>query len=428
MARNVNMNSKERVLPLILIVDDNEDMQIQYKHSLSSEEYLVVEASNAKEAIHIFIQYEPDIVLIDLTLPELDGLAACKKIRDHPHGKKTPILMITSCDKPQTIDEAFEAGATEYITKPIHWATFHRRIRALIALSRSEAKLAASEARMNAVVVRDIAERKRNETRLRKVNEELEEANVKLKELDRLKSTFIASMSHELRTPLNSIIGFIGIILQGMAGDVTEEQRDMLQRSYDASKHLLSLISDVIDISRVEAGRIETNVEDFQLEDLISIAVLDIKSEADKKGLTIKTVIPANTALSTDMKRLLQCLLNYLSNAVKFTEKGNITLKALEIDELIEISVEDTGIGFKKEDVSAIFDSFIRLDSPLKIQTTGTGLGLYLTKKLVSDILQGEVTASSTYGKGSIFTLRIPKAITKFNAINKIHSSVQNNK
>jgi PAS domain S-box-containing protein len=253
---------------------------------------------------------------------------------------------------------------------------------------------------------------------------ELEQANIRLQELDRLKSMFVASMSHELRTPLNSIIGFTGLILQGMVGSITEEQRDMLQRSYNSSKHLLALISDVIDISKIEAGKIEPYIEEFRLDDVINEAVSNLRPEVDKKGLLLETDIPKDIHLKTDRRRLLQCILNYLSNAVKFTEKGSVRITAhlvnlLKSDDyslstdgnFVEISVEDSGIGIKEEDIPRLFESFVRLDSHLKVITLGTGLGLYLTKKLAAEVLQGEVAAKSTHGQGSVFVLRIPKEI-----------------
>ncbi|MFH1954628.1 MAG: MASE3 domain-containing protein [Pseudomonadota bacterium] len=155
---------------------------------------------------------------------------------------------------------------------------------------------------------------------------EVEEANIRLQELDRLKSMFIASMSHELRTPLNSIIGFTGIILQGMTGEITAEQRDQLQRVYGSAKHLLALINDVIDISKVEAGKFEVHVEKFELNEVIREAVSNLTPEITNKGLDLEINLPQDTQITSDRKRLLQCVLNFLSNAVKFTEKGGIRI------------------------------------------------------------------------------------------------------
>ncbi|NOZ69657.1 MAG: ABC transporter substrate-binding protein, partial [Deferribacteres bacterium] len=166
---------------------------------------------------------------------------------------------------------------------------------------------------------------------LEDVNEiraDLEKANEKLKELDRLKSMFIASMSHELRTPLNSIIGFTGLVLQGMAGEINEEQRDQLQRVYASAKHLLLLITDVIDISKIEVGEIEVFVEEFRLEEIFEEAVSSLRTQIDDKGLDVEVDVSPDIRLRTDSRRLLQCILNYLSNAVKFTEKGRVRISA----------------------------------------------------------------------------------------------------
>jgi PAS domain S-box-containing protein len=242
--------------------------------------------------------------------------------------------------------------------------------------------------------------------------EDLKQANVKLKDLDSLKSMFIASMSHELRTPLNSIIGFTGIILQGMTGDINEEQRDQLQRVSKAGKHLLSLITDVIDISKIEAGKIEAYAEEFELEGVLNDAVSDLKLQIKEKGLELEVnMVPEKITMNTDRKRLFQCVLNYLSNAVKFTEKGKITVFAEEKGDIIQLKVTDTGIGIKEKDIPMLFQSFVRLDSTLKMTVAGTGLGLYLTRKLVTEVLNGEVSVASTYGKGSTFMIRIPVKI-----------------
>ena len=241
--------------------------------------------------------------------------------------------------------------------------------------------------------------------------DDLKSANERLQDLDRLKSMFIASMSHELRTPLNSIIGFTGIILQGMTGEINPEQEDQLQRVYGSAKHLLALINDVIDISKIETGKFEVHVDEFDLGEVIREAVSNLTPKITNKGLDLEITLPQETRLTTDRKRLLQCILNFLSNAVKFTEKGKISIIASEIDEMIEIAVKDTGIGMKEEDLPKLFGSFVRLDSALTIKTTGTGLGLYLTKKIATEMLGGEVSVESRCGEGSTFILKIPKEI-----------------
>lgn len=292
---------------------------------------------------------------------------------------------------------------------------------------------------------------------------ELEAANIRLKEIDRLKSLFIASMSHELRTPLNSIIGFSSILLNEWAGPLSDEQKDNLATVLRSGKHLLSLINDVIDVSKIEAGTVDVHAEDFDLHDVIAETAKQFEKEAKDRGLEF-TIENLHQPMHTDRRRLLQSVMNLVSNAVKFTERGSVRVQARlsaecgvrsaelieekhlqrslpsnvsiggtpnpeldsnligssnselrtpnsELDgdlDYIEIIVEDTGIGIKPEDIPKLFHSFVRLDSPLRATVLGTGLGLYLTKKLVTKALWGKIFVESTPGKGSRFGILIP--------------------
>ena len=237
--------------------------------------------------------------------------------------------------------------------------------------------------------------------------DDLKNANESLHELDLMKSMFIASTSHELRTPLNSIIGFTSVLLEGWSGDLNPEQKEQLEIVHTSGKHLLSLINDVIDISKIEAGKLEVYTEQFSFMDMVNEAASLIKTDVEEKGLTLTVDVPDIT-IDTDRRRLLQCIINLLSNAVKFSEKGSITLKAKTINNVVDISISDTGIGIKEEDIPKLFNAFVRLESSLTDKTSGTGLGLYLTDKLVREALGGTIDATSKCGEGSTFTLHIP--------------------
>lgn len=281
------------------------------------------------------------------------------------------------------------------------------------------------------VSVRDIVQRKRTEEELQRHRDHLEElvkertqslakrtdelnkANIKLKELDKLKSMFIASMSHELRTPLNSIIGFTGMTLQGLSGQLNEEQMDNLTRVNRSAEHLLSLITDIIDISKIEAGRVEVFIEPFTLSEIISEAVSTIQPQVKQKGLVLETDVPVDIKMKTDRKRLMQCIINYISNAVKFTEVGKVRVLAKDADGDVEISVIDTGIGISEKDMPRLFEAFERIDTHLRVKAGGSGLGLYLTKKMATELLHGSVGVESIEGKGSTFSIRIPKMLKK---------------
>ena len=255
---------------------------------------------------------------------------------------------------------------------------------------------------------REVTERKRAEENVKKYAERLEQANVRLQEMDRLKSVFLASTSHELRTPLNSIIGFTGIILQGMSGEVNEEQRKQLTMVKNSASHLLSLINDILDISKIEAGRVELSLEEFSLDGAVREVVEPLSSVASEKGLELVTEVPAGITLFSDKRRVKQVLMNLVSNAVKFTDQGSVKITArVPGDENLEVRVIDTGMGIKKEDMDKLFQPFQQIDVSLTKKHEGTGLGLHLSKKL-ADLLSGDISAKSEYGRGSEFTFTMP--------------------
>ena len=259
---------------------------------------------------------------------------------------------------------------------------------------------------MNQRMAQELLERKHME-------QVLAAANHKLKELDLMKSMFIASMSHELRTPLNSIIGFTGMTLQELSGPLNEEQKDNLGRVKRAANHLLSLITDVIDISKIESGKIASVAEPFLLNTLIREAIDTIQPQAEAKGLSIEFRPESDIPMLTDRRRLLQCVINYLSNAVKYSETGKITMSIREEEADVELSVADNGIGIAPEDLGKLFEPFERVKSHLQVKAGGTGLGLYLTKKLATEVLHGDVSVESAKGSGSTFRIRVSKNVTE---------------
>ena len=237
--------------------------------------------------------------------------------------------------------------------------------------------------------------------------EELGQANIRLQELDRLKSIFIASMSHELRTPLNSIIGFTGIILQGIAGEINEEQRKQLTMVKNSANHLLELISDIIDLSKIEAGKVELRIREFNLSDLIRKLEASSRISVAEKGLKLSVEVPDRLIVKSDERRTKQVLFNFVSNAVKFTDTGEISIKAAKRGGGVEVSVRDTGIGIKKDHMERLFKAFSRIRNEGVPFREGTGLGLYLSKK-IAHLLHGEIRAESEIGKGSVFTFSLP--------------------
>jgi signal transduction histidine kinase len=247
-----------------------------------------------------------------------------------------------------------------------------------------------------------------NMSRQKALQASLIEAREAAESADRIKSMFVASMSHELRTPLNSIIGFLGVVLQGMSGELNVKQKDQLGRAYHSAKHLLSLISDVIDISKIEAGFLNVHVEKFELKQLLNEVEHAAEHLANEKQLDLYIDCPAKLMLETDRKRLYQVVLNVVGNALKYTEKGSVKVAASIKNKQLFIIVEDTGIGINEAGLANLFKPFERIDSRLRIKTLGTGLGLYLTRKILSQLLGGTIEAKSKPEQGSTFTIALP--------------------
>ena len=254
----------------------------------------------------------------------------------------------------------------------------------------------------------DITQLVRTEKELRQALDDLAVAKDRAETADRLKSAFLATMSHELRTPLNSIIGFTGILLQGLVGPLNEEQNKQLGMVRGSANHLLSLINDVLDISKIEAGQLQIASEPFDLASSVQKIAQTIRPLAVKKGLTLTVdVSPKAGTIKSDVRRVEQILLNLLSNAVKFTEEGGITLTCLPAGDGYIISVADSGIGIGGKDLDKIFKPFLQIDTGLTRKYEGTGLGLSICRRLV-DLLGGDLKVESTEGQGSTFTFRLP--------------------
>ena len=239
-------------------------------------------------------------------------------------------------------------------------------------------------------------------------NSNLELANTELIRSDRFKNEFLSAMSHELRTPLNSIIGFTGILKMGIPGPLNEEQNKQLGLVETSAMHLLHLINDLLDLSRIEAGQATLELEDIDLRDSIKEVFDTMKPLAEAKALTLRAECGSEPVLlHTDVRKLYQVLLNLVNNAVKFSTQGTITVSCLVRDGACEIIVSDQGIGMTPNQLSMLFQAFIQIDVSSRKNFEGTGLGLYLSKKLVN-MMGGSIRAESELGKGSRFILTLP--------------------
>ncbi len=247
------------------------------------------------------------------------------------------------------------------------------------------------------------------EQRVTELTADLAVAKERAEEADRLKSAFLATMSHELRTPLNSIIGFTGVVLKGLPGPLNDEQRKQLGMVRNSARHLLALINDVLDISKIEAGLLEIVRETFDMRATITKVVGLVAPMAKKKGLKLLADVSPDVGTAFgDRHRVEQVLVNLLNNAVKFTEEGSVNVRCETICGRVVTRVEDTGIGIKPEHMERLFEPFLQLDIGLDRQREGTGLGLAICKKL-TDLLDGDIAVESRWGAGSTFAFTIPE-------------------
>ncbi len=241
---------------------------------------------------------------------------------------------------------------------------------------------------------------------------ELEQINIRLEETEKLKSLFLASMSHELRTPLVSIMGFTELMMLGYSGDTTEEQQQQLNSVFNSAKHLLNLINGVLDISKIEAGKFELHPAEFNFNDLLSEVLEALTPKSSEKSLELLTDLNANSKMISDEGRMKQVLFNLIGNAIKFTPKGGkISIKTrIANNKHLKVHIIDNGIGISEEGINKLFRPFQQVDSSIEKSMKGTGLGLYLSKKLVN-LLGGEISVQSELGKGSDFNFILPLQI-----------------
>jgi two-component system NtrC family sensor kinase len=441
----------------LLAVDDSATYLAEVAAMLREEGYDVVPVRSGEEALELLAVQSVDCILLDLLMPGLSGRETCQRIKAVPIVRDIPLIVVTAVEDRAALFDALEAGADDYIQKSTEFEVLKARVRAQLRRKQFEddnrrnrmdlhkMQLEATEARAARVLADSRAELL---SMLEQKNQALEAANMELqtrqleitqtnRELvsaSNAKSEFLATMSHELRTPLVAILGFSEILRNGKGGDLAPRQREYVGYIGDSGTHLLSLINDILDVSKIEAGKVELDLEPVDLDELLANTVAVVREQALARGIRLEVSGADRSELSlVDRRRLKQIAYNLLSNAVKFTsDGGRVSLQVSLVDrrqaatglpgfetgvrtplphnewqDFVQISVGDTGIGISSEDMARLFTPFTQIKSNLTRTTEGTGLGLAIVSRLV-DLHGGAVAVTSMPGIGSCFSVWLP--------------------
>lgn len=363
----------------ILVVDDEAIQRALTRDSLEEAAFAVDEATNGDDAIRLAKTLRPDLMLLDVVMPGLNGFEVCRRLRADPETARLPIVIVTGREQSKDIGEGMAAGASDFLTKPLVWNLLPNRVRYVLRTSRLEAELRRS---------RDIAER----------------ALV-------AKSAQFAAMSHELRTPLNAIIGFSGLMERGDLGPLgAPEYRQFAADIHASGKQLLDAINALLEINRVEAGTVQISARRRRLNAIVAEAIAKARRTCeDPNGVTFKTITAADDyEVEVDPERFADSLAHVIANAIKFNKAGGgVSIETnRRPDGGLAIHVVDTGIGIAAKDIERAMEPFEQADNCLS--RNFAGLGLPLARSLVR-LHGGELTLESTLDVGSTVVVTLPR-------------------
>ncbi len=437
----------------ILIVEDSPTQAERLRRLIEGADYHTRVAHDGQQALAAMHERVPQLVLSDIVMPEMNGYELCRAIKADRKLREVPVILVTSLNDPKDIIRGIECGADNFIRKPyaeqyllnrISHILINQKLRRTtsleigIALYLGDQKhfinadrqqildLLISTYEQAVQVNAELQARERqvielnmrlahHAGELETINREIALKNLELAEASRMKSAFIANMSHELRTPLNAIIGFTGALLMKLPGPLTADQDKQLNTIRSSARHLLSLINDILDVAKIEAGKVTLSLEPVMCQQLLAELAESLRPLAQQKGLTLDLELPPEPlSLTPDRRALSQILINLLNNAIKFTEKGGVRLRLSQRGDeegklLTEFAVIDSGAGIRSEDQARLFQAFSQLDSTSTRHAEGAGLGLYLCQNL-ANLIGGSLFFSSDFGNGSTFTLALKSA------------------
>jgi signal transduction histidine kinase len=375
----------------IVVVDDEAGTRATLCGILEEAGYKVVGLKKGADALELIKNSPFNVIISDIRLPDVGGLEILELAKEV--NPEAAVIMMTGYASVETAVDAVNQGAYAYFVKPVN----PDEIKTAIANGLRQQRLA--------------LENKGLVESLQHTNRLLFEANAELQKATQAKSEFLAHMSHELRTPLNAVMGFSELMLDGIPGRVNKEQRQCLTDIFRSGQYLLSLINDILDLSKIESGRVELKQTTFNLSSLIESLQNEltpmIRPRKQKLDVDLEDGLPEVYA---DEDKITQVLINLLSNATKFSpDGGKLKIEVQKEDSWCRVSVTDKGIGIKREDMDKIFEPFSQLDNELTRKERGTGLGLAIARRIV-EAHSGRIWVESEYGEGSCFSFTVPLA------------------
>ena len=403
----------------ILLVDDRPENLLALEAILEPLEQNLVRANSGPEALRQVLANEFAVMLLDVQMPGMNGFEVAEIIKSRERSRTIPIIFLSAISKEDAyVFKGYSMGAVDYVFKPFNPDVLKSKVSVFVDLFVKQGEL-----QRQGELLRDSQKRElelehrtslleaeaRSAAKLSQMNEELHRRQVALEQAMGARNRFYASMSHELRTPINAVIGYSTIMLDNIYGPLNVKQKEGLQRTLKAARHLLELVNDVLDLSKIEAGKIELSLQPVMFPSLIEDLFVTVRPLADEYGSSLSLDLEGeHFNIVSDPRRVRQILLNLLSNAIKFGEGKPIRVKCKQsMDKSAEIEVIDQGVGIAQDDIARIFEEFVQVSES---KQPGTGLGLPISRRL-AQLLDGSLTVCSKPGEGSAFRLTLPASL-----------------